>query len=180
MELEYSYRLAELRRKAGKTQREVVEEIGGTPAALSAYEKGTKMPSMDVAIKLADYYKVSLDYIFRALEAEYDTPSTYADVLRCLFKISKAELSMSVSAIETMEDDIARLELYDDYLVSIFNTWRGLLESNRSGQVDDEVLELWEKKKMEQAAEKRTPNAQEAIDAFVTTHTPVTEEDLPF
>jgi Predicted transcriptional regulators len=168
----YSFRLSSLRRKSGLSQREVAKELMVTPASLSAYEKGTKMPSMEVAIKLAGFYKVSLDYIFRPLKAEYDTLSTYADALKCLFKLTKGGLDISISTEDPYDTEfgfsegIATISFTDSYLYEIFTAWRGLLESNKNGVVDDEILELWEKKKLEQAGKKNTPQAQEVLDAI--------------
>ena len=153
----YSYRLAELRRKTGKSQKEVAEELSVTPASLSAYEKGTKMPSMEVAVKLASYYKVSLDYIFRPRDAESRYPSSYADVLKCLFKISRADLQMSIEVSHHPEGNYAELAFRDGYLCKIFSAWSGLLESNKNGMIDDEILEIWERKKMEEAEDMPTP-----------------------
>lgn len=50
-----------LRKEKGLTLRELSEQVGITAAALSSYEKGKKEPSLSFAIKLADYYGVSLD-----------------------------------------------------------------------------------------------------------------------
>lgn len=54
-------RLGALRKKKGLTLRELSENVGITAAALSSYEKGQKEPSLGFAMKLADFYGVSLD-----------------------------------------------------------------------------------------------------------------------
>lgn len=57
-------RLAALR--GSRTQKEVAEAIGVTPAAISMYEQGIRMPRDNVKIKLAKYYKRSVITIFFA------------------------------------------------------------------------------------------------------------------
>ncbi|MGM0806479.1 MAG: helix-turn-helix transcriptional regulator [Bacillota bacterium] len=42
----------------------VANEIGITPQMLGAIERGDRTPSLLLAKKIADYYKVSVDYIF--------------------------------------------------------------------------------------------------------------------
>ena len=48
--------LKKIRYDEGLTQREVADAIGVTPASLSAYEKGTQLPSITVATKTALFF----------------------------------------------------------------------------------------------------------------------------
>ena len=56
-------RLKELRLKKKKTQLNVQLETGIEQALLSKYESGKRIPPTETLIILADYYKVSMDYI---------------------------------------------------------------------------------------------------------------------
>ena len=56
-------RLRELRLKKKKTQINVQLETGIEQALLSKYESGKRIPPTETLIVLADYYKVSMDYI---------------------------------------------------------------------------------------------------------------------
>lgn len=57
-------RLAMLRDKSGKKQGEVAKKVGISREALSSYENGrAAISKLDIAIALAQYYGVSLDYI---------------------------------------------------------------------------------------------------------------------
>ncbi|MGG3924937.1 helix-turn-helix transcriptional regulator [Metabacillus fastidiosus] len=47
-----------------KTRPYVAEHIGITPQMLGAIERGDRTPSLSLAKKIADYYEVSIDYIF--------------------------------------------------------------------------------------------------------------------
>lgn len=55
--------LKELRKSKNLTQNEISKEINITQRAYSFYETGKREPNIDTLIKLADFYKVSLDYI---------------------------------------------------------------------------------------------------------------------
>lgn len=55
-------RLVELRGK--RTQKEVAEAIGISVSALSMYEVGQRIPRDEVKIKIAKYYKKSVQDIF--------------------------------------------------------------------------------------------------------------------
>ncbi len=59
----YYRRIRDLREDNDKTQKEVAEYLGTHYQYYSKYEKGVNEISFERAIKLANYYDVSLDYI---------------------------------------------------------------------------------------------------------------------
>lgn len=63
-------RLKELRLKKGLTQRVVAENMGISKPIMSQYESGQRLPSVPKLIHLANYYKVSLDYLCGRTEEE--------------------------------------------------------------------------------------------------------------
>lgn len=80
-------RLSQIRSVKKKTQREIAQEIGITAAALSAYEKGTKTPSLEVAVKLAHEYGVSLDWLCMPTEqGSSKSVKSVADLFACIVK----------------------------------------------------------------------------------------------
>lgn len=58
-----SDRLKEERKKAGLTQEEVAKHLGITRPAYTQYETGKTQPSLETAGKLANLYKISVDYL---------------------------------------------------------------------------------------------------------------------
>ena len=56
-------RIKDLREDSDKTQTEVAEYLGTTAQYYGKYEKGEREIPFTRAIKLADYYGVSLDYL---------------------------------------------------------------------------------------------------------------------
>ena len=59
----FGQRIKQLRQELGLSQRDFAEKIGVTASALSAYEKGLKNPSVNVAINISSEFKVSLDWL---------------------------------------------------------------------------------------------------------------------
>ena len=57
--------LKSLRQKEGITQAEAAERLGVSLSSYQKYErdKGSIMPSLDVLMKIADLYKVTIDYL---------------------------------------------------------------------------------------------------------------------
>ncbi|WP_346681361.1 helix-turn-helix transcriptional regulator [Megasphaera stantonii] len=59
-------RLINLRKSVKKTQEEVARTIGISTSALAMYEAGERLPRDEVKIRLANYYNVSVEFIFFA------------------------------------------------------------------------------------------------------------------
>lgn len=58
-----SARLKELRREKGLTQREVAIYCDITEKAYQNYELMAREPKLEILIRIADFYKVSLDWL---------------------------------------------------------------------------------------------------------------------
>ena len=52
------------RARVKMTQQQIADATGLTAAALCNYENGERMPTLQTLSKLADFYGVSLDYLF--------------------------------------------------------------------------------------------------------------------
>lgn len=59
----FSERLVELRKARGFTQKQVYEGVSMSMLGYQRYEYGTREPSFQKLIALADFYDVSLDYL---------------------------------------------------------------------------------------------------------------------
>lgn len=66
--MDFRERLFELRRQAGLSQEELAGLLGITRQAVQKWEAGTSRPDMDNLVSLADYFKVSLDFLVTGKE----------------------------------------------------------------------------------------------------------------
>ena len=55
-------RLAKLR--GNRTQKEVADALGISPSAVTMYETGRRMPIDEMKVKIVNYYKRSVQFIF--------------------------------------------------------------------------------------------------------------------
>ncbi|MFS9335227.1 helix-turn-helix domain-containing protein [Streptococcus peroris] len=60
----FSKRLKELRKEKKLTQKEIAEQIGIKRNTYSDWETGKNEPNFENLIKLADFFEVSLDWLF--------------------------------------------------------------------------------------------------------------------
>lgn len=66
--MDFRERLFDLRRQAGLSQEELANLLGVTRQAVQKWEAGTSRPDMDNLVSLADYFKVSLDFLVTGKE----------------------------------------------------------------------------------------------------------------
>lgn len=52
-----------LRKEKNLSQKEIADKINVAQRTYAHYEKGDREPSIETMIRLADYYKISLDYL---------------------------------------------------------------------------------------------------------------------
>ena len=56
-------RIKELRKRTGKQQKGVAEELKIPVSTYAGYERNERDPNISTLIKLADYFDVSVDYL---------------------------------------------------------------------------------------------------------------------
>lgn len=52
-----------LQEKNGKTKQQIYTDLEISNVSYWRYENGTQQPTLDILIKFADYYKVSIDWL---------------------------------------------------------------------------------------------------------------------
>ena len=57
-------KLTYLRERLGKTREEAAEEMGVSLRALQSYELNARVPRDEIKVKIARYYRVSIDKLF--------------------------------------------------------------------------------------------------------------------
>lgn len=94
--------LVELRKKSGLNQRQAAEKLGISPAPLSAYELGKKLPPLEVFAAMAELYGVSCDYLLgknERLDEQTNLRKSIAELL----------LSGKVQRIETSDENLNKV-----------------------------------------------------------------------
>lgn len=85
--------IKKLRKKNKYTQTELAKQVGVTKSTIAAYENDSRQPSYEVLIKLADIFRVSIDYILlnrseNILDAQglTDEQTELVNILICQFR----------------------------------------------------------------------------------------------
>ena len=76
----FAERLKQLRKEQNISQETLSHEIFVSQESISAYELGKHFPTLDILIKLSDYFGVSMDYLmgkdehrFRSNDSSFDS-----------------------------------------------------------------------------------------------------------
>ena len=90
MKQSFSTRIKKLRNSLNITQAELAAELNTTQAALSAYERGDRTPSLEILITISKKYSVSIDWLCGLTEKIGSCIETYSDLYNTLFMIEKS------------------------------------------------------------------------------------------
>ena len=147
--------LLALRREAGKTQKEVADALGIVPSALSAYENGQRVPSLDFAVSLAAYYGVSLDTLCGIQTRQREgkaKPFSRADVFRIVTALCEnTDATIEVEEFEeTMSESACTQIIFglpgNQWLKPFCDKFDVLFKLYKNGDIDYDVLEAWKEK----------------------------------
>lgn len=89
-------RIATLRKFYKKSQRELMEELEFEN--LSKFEKGTRLPSVEILLKIAKYFNVSIDWLVRGTDCVLDISENEIKILK-LYRNLKDEDKIKIEGI---------------------------------------------------------------------------------
>lgn len=119
-------RLKYLRQRTDKTQKEVASDLGISRQVLSHLENNRNEPDLDTVVKLANYYKVSIDSLY----GNENTPSwaTESEIIE-LEKLLNEEVALSFGGVELTEEEQQRVK---DIITTIF--WEKIKEDRKDSK----------------------------------------------
>lgn len=104
--------LIQLRKDKKVTQKEVADHIQVSRVTYTQYETGSRMPSLAVIYRLADYFNVSTDYLLGRSENPSHDPTTEDQLFqkrKVLFdksaKASAKDLDKVIKMLDIMMED---------------------------------------------------------------------------
>ena len=85
----FGKRLRELRKQANMTQQQLGDTVGVTKVSICCYENGTRTPTLDTLILLADNLNTSLSYLLAV-----DTFAVSEEDATCTINLAKDEIEL--------------------------------------------------------------------------------------
>lgn len=156
----FAKHLRELRARLRLTQKEFSKRVGITPATLSAYESGTKNPPVTTAIRIAEEYEVSLDWLCGIHAGDNPTGYrvSYEEGLKHFVYILKTFCAVEFNGYDYgsgPDNDIwGSIDIKNLEMSNFLKTIKSLIELNENGALDDFMLEACVEKACSNAAPK--------------------------
>lgn len=105
----FGKRLKEIRKKAHITQQQLGDMVGVTKVSICCYENGTRTPTLETLIDLADSLNVHLNYLLGvdALAIDEDNKNNTLNIAKDEIELIR-ELRKHIKLYEKMLDDPKR------------------------------------------------------------------------
>lgn len=169
-------KLKELRKERGLTLEEVGTEFGMKPQTLSNYEKGKRSIDIDILFELAQFYDVSIDYLFGL--SDNSTPQRDAFVADELETIGFSDEAIDLfwrnsSFVELLNDFISH-DKFDTFCELTYflksmqysfydNAYRSFLLSQTMHEIITDILNSWDND-FPKASSMQSKVAKESLD----------------
>ena len=133
-----AYRLSELRKAKGKTLEEASKDLGISFSSLGSYETAIRKPDPDKLFLLADYYKVSIDYLLgrtpdvlvvQEYKEDFDVKN-----FQDLYRAKKGRCKNAKRVYET--DDVIGIAI-NELMCGVGKTGYGTVKMNRFVSFDE-------------------------------------------
>ena len=120
-------RLKELRRNARLSQERLGKVLNVAGNTIGQYECGKREPNLEILIKIADYFDVSIDYLVGRCDAKIQTPTELKLTPEQKLLIEETEDLSKVETLQVITYIYAMKELYkqvdSDYIEKIKNVY---------------------------------------------------------
>jgi len=142
----FSNRIKAIRNDRGMTQKDFAEFTESTTSTISAYENGTKNPSLEIVSTIAQKCEVSLDWLCGLTDTKKKERKieTYADLLKIVHELLLINEKMPVDWFIFHEHLIEREELRfnDSYLKNALLDLYKVYNLYLGDTVDKEMYEM--------------------------------------
>lgn len=161
----FSQRLRDSRVMAGYTQKQLAEELGISSGSVIAYEKSQKIPSIDVCVKFATFFNVSLDWLCGlADDMKHYEIRTYGDAFRMIVALHRwiGVSCKEPEYVETEDGDLHKcrdwsIDFWEKPLNEAIDGWQKVKELYDAGTIDREIYDLWVEKQLRTLDDEYTP-----------------------
>lgn len=147
-------RIKDLRTSLDLTQTDFAASISTTQAALSGYERGDRVPSIETLITITEIYNVSLDWLCGISERKNfsSKPETYSDLIQILMDLKNTDDICLHWNLEKCVSDTPftvpthyklKCEFDDKYLVEFYEEWQDILSVCKKSPSGEKLYNIW-------------------------------------
>lgn len=185
-------RIKELRNSMKITQKDFSAFVGCTAATLSAYENGSKSPSLEIIKGIAEKCNVSIDWLCGLSEQKELKPEikNYKDIALKVLELSSINMFPDEFELKTYKVDATDYEsafpgetkYYEEWglalpgehkFLEFISTYKELNKLYKTGRIKQEVINTWLNGALE---ELKTIPIKAPIEEFDERHSNISDE----
>ena len=142
-------RIKELRTSKNLTQEDIAKMVKVSKATISNYEKGKVSPPIELLIKLAERYDVSIDWLCGLSNEEIPRLMSYGDAFFRLVEIDKV-IGFSVEDVTFFSNLRGAAVLFDATLTKALEEYQEMVNLRDNNTISEHLFNLWISDKVQQ------------------------------
>ena len=142
-------RIKELRTSKNLTQEDIAKMLKVSKATISNYEKGKVSPPIELLIKLAERYDVSIDWLCGLSNEEIPRLMSYGDAFFRLVEIDKV-IGFSVEDVTFFSNLRGTAVLFDATLTKALEEYQEMVNLRDNNTISEHLFNLWISDKVQQ------------------------------
>ena len=142
-------RIKELRTSKNLTQEDIAKMVKVSKATISNYEKGKVSPPIELLIKLAERYDVSIDWLCGLSNEEIPRLMSYGDAFFRLVEIDKV-IGFSVEDVTFFSNHRGTDVLFDATLTKALEEYQEMVNLRDNNTISEHLFNLWISDKVQQ------------------------------
>ena len=142
-------RIKELRTSKNLTQEDIAKMVKVSKATISNYEKGKVSPPIELLIKLAERYDVSIDWLCGLSNEEIPRLMSYGDAFFRLVEIDKV-IGFSVEDVTFFSNLRGIAVLFDATLTKALEEYQEMVNLRDNNTISEHLFNLWISDKVQQ------------------------------
>lgn len=162
-----------LRKSKGISLKELSEKANVTPTALSNYEKGSREPTITTAFAIAEALGTTINDLCGFKNEKSDCPMTYGDIYLLVCELAKrtcSDLSIEKDFVDVgydvLDNSTVSFAFHNVGLINAVERFADVYKLQRSGTIDDELLDAWVDKELSQSIMKEIYQIRAAEEPF--------------
>ena len=142
-------RIKELRTSKNLTQEDIAKMVKVSKATISNYEKGKVSPPIELLIKLAERYDVSIDWLCGLSNEEIPRLMSYGDAFFRLVEIDKV-IGFSVEDVTFFSNLRGTAVLFEATLTKALEEYQEMVNLRDNNTISEHLFNLWISDKVQQ------------------------------
>ena len=109
--------IAELRKDAGLTQKQLADNLHLSKSTISHFEQGLSIPTTTILLSIADYFNVNVDYLlgrcksnfkYTTLNEAFTNQVSVGSVITRLLKLDQSDRKYIMESLKIMERSLKK------------------------------------------------------------------------